>query len=154
SGANVTVGQVGNEPAIAVNPLNSNNVVVAQFNAGLQTMKISLDGGATFPIQTNAVLPAGQTGFAGDDSLAFDASGRLFWTYLTSPSSGINVVSLQVNPTTGAVIGSPSFVATGNLDKEWLAADKNPSSPFANNLYAVWHDFNQTNAPVRFSRST
>src|SRR5262249_23216695 len=40
------------------------------------------------------------------------------------------------------------------LDKEWVAADRNPASPFANNLYVVWHDFNQTNAPVRFARST
>jgi hypothetical protein len=147
------VGLVGNEPAIAVNPLNPNNVVVAQYNNGAQTMKISLDGGTTFPITRNAVLPAGASGFAGDDSLAFDATGRLFWTYLTFPGP-IDVVSLQVNPTTGAVIGTPSFVATGNLDKDWLAADKNPASPFANNLYSVWNDFNQTNAPVRFSRST
>jgi PKD domain/RTX calcium-binding nonapeptide repeat (4 copies) len=152
-GANLNVGLVGNEPTIAVNPFNSNNVVVAQFNNGAQTMKISLDGGATFPISRNAVLPAGQTFFAGDDSLAFDAAGRLFWTYLTGPGT-INVVSLQINPTTGAVIGTPSFVATGNLDKEWLAADKFPTSPFANNLYSVWNDFNQLNAPVRFSRST
>src|SRR5262249_2491038 len=153
-GANLNVGLVGNEPTIAVNPTNVNNVVIAQFNNGAQTMKISLDGGSSFPISVNAVLPAGQIGFAGDDSLAFDAQGRLFWTYLTRPTSGINVVSLQVNPTTGAVIGSPSFVATGNLDKEWLAADKNPTSPFANNLYSVWNDFGQLNAPIRFSRST
>src|SRR5205823_781899 len=114
---NLNVGLVGNEPTIAVNPFNANNVVVAQFNNGQQTMKISLDGGATFPIQRNALLPAGQTGFAGDDSLAFDATGRLFWTYLTTPGP-IDVVSLQVNPTTGAVLGGPSFVAAGNLDKE------------------------------------
>jgi hypothetical protein len=153
-GTNLSVGLTGNEPIAAVNPFNPNNVIVSQFNNGLQTMKISLDGGATFPITRNAVLPAGQVGFSGDDSLAFDAAGRLFWAYLTRPSSGLNVASLQINPTTGAVIGSPSFIATGNLDKEWIAADANSSSPFANNLYSVWNDFNQVDAPVRFSRST
>jgi hypothetical protein len=154
-GANLNVGLVGNEPIIVVNPLDSNNLAVAQFNNGLQSMKISLDGGATFPIQRNAMLPGGQTFFQGDDSLAFDAQGRLFWTYLTDGTpAGPNVVSLQVNPTTGAVIGGPSFVATSNLDKEWIAADANSSSPFANNLYVIWHDFNLTNAPVRFARST
>ena len=50
-------------------------------------MRISLDGGATFPIQRNAQMPAGQIGFAGDDSLAFDAQGRLFWTFLTAPAA-------------------------------------------------------------------
>src|SRR5262245_36832539 len=153
AGANQAVGLTGNEPTIAVNPLNANNVVIAQFNQGVQSLKISLDGGATFPVQGNAVLPAGQTGFNGDDALAFDAQGRLFWTYLTAGSPR-GAVSLQLNPTTGAVVGGPTLVATGNLDKEWVAADRNPSSPFANNLYVVWSDLGLTNGPIRFARST
>ncbi len=154
-GGNQFVGLVGNEPTIAVNPLNPNNVAVAQFNNGQQTMKISLDGGATFSITRNAVLPGGQTFFQGDDSLAFDSQGRLFWSYLSGGTpSGPNVDVLQVNPTNGAVVVGPTIVATTNLDKEWIAADRNSSSPFANNLYVVWHDFNQVNAPVRFARST
>ena len=153
TGANLATGLVGNEPTIAVNPLNPNNIVVAQFNMGVQTLTISLDGGASFPIQRNAVLPAGQTGFSGDDALAFDSQGRLFWTYLTSGGTG-GIASLQVNPLTGAVVGGPSVVSSGSLDKEWIAADKNPTSPFVNNLYTTWHDFGQTNAPVRFARST
>src|SRR5262245_961137 len=83
SGATLNVGLVGNEPTIAVNPLNPNNVIVAQFNNGAQTLKISLDGGNTFPISRNGVFPSGQTFFQGDDSLAFDSQGRLFWSYLT-----------------------------------------------------------------------
>ena len=39
-------------------------------------------------------------------SLAFDAAGRLFWTYLSVGSpAGPNVILLQVNPLTGAVVG-------------------------------------------------
>src|SRR5262245_28030342 len=52
-GANLAVGQFDNEPAIAVNPLNPNNIVVANSNAFQQTLKISLDGGATFSITGN-----------------------------------------------------------------------------------------------------
>ena len=40
------------------------------------------------------------------------------------------------------------------MDKEWISADKNPNSPFRDNLYVVWNDFNQLNGPVRFARST
>src|SRR5262245_12346908 len=154
-GPNVNVGLFSNEPHLAVNPLNPNNVVVANYNNAIQTLKISLDGGLTFPITRNGVLVPGQTFFQGDDSLTFDAQGRLFWTYLSGGTpAGPNVCVVQINPTTGAVVGSPTLVATSNLDKQWIAADANPSSPFANNLYIIWHDFNQTNAPTRFARST
>ena len=154
-GADLAVGLNGNEPSIAINPLNPNNIAIAQFNGGMQTMRISLDGGLTFPIVRNAVLVPGQTSFNGDDSLAFDSAGRLFWSYLSSGTpTGPNISVVQVNPTTGAIIGSPALVATTNLDKGWIAADANPLSPFANNLYVIWHDFAQTNSPVRFARST
>ena len=40
-----------------------------------------------------------------------------------------------------------------NDDKQWLAADANPSSPFRDNLYLVWTEF--TNPwQILFSRST
>src|SRR5262245_60241348 len=145
-GADLAVGLTGNEPTVAVNPLNPNNIAVAQFNAGMQTLKISLDGGLTFPITRNAVLAPGQTNFNGDDSLAFDAAGRLFWSYLSNGTpTGPNISVVQVNPTTGAIVGSPTLVATTNLDKGWIAADANPLSPFTNNLYVIWHDFAQQN---------
>src|SRR5262249_55952905 len=37
-GADLNVGLSGNEPALAVNPLNPSNVVIAQYNAGQQSM--------------------------------------------------------------------------------------------------------------------
>jgi hypothetical protein len=144
------VGLFSNEPTIAANPFNANNVVIANYNQGAQTLKISNDGGATFPITTNAA-----PGFHdGDDSLAFDSAGRLFWSYLAGP--GVSVVVQQVNPTTGALIGNSVDAAGGttNNDKAWLAADSNPASPFKDNLYIVWNDFNLTGAAIRFARST
>jgi hypothetical protein len=148
--SNVPVGLFSNEPTIAANPFIANNVVVANYNQGSETLKISNDGGVTFPITTNAV-PASHDG---DDSLAFDSAGRLFWSYLQSP--GVSVVVQQVNPTTGALIGSPVDAAGGttNNDKAWIAADSNPTSPFKDNLYVVWNDFNLSGAAVKFARST
>jgi len=152
-GAQLDLDLRSNEPTIAVNPTNSSNVVAANFDQGRQRLKISTDGGASFPFIVSAALPAGQTFFQGDDSLAFDAQGRLFWSYLTNGSpAGPNVVVQQVDSINISLVGLPHFVATSNLDKAWIAADANPLSPFANNLYAVWTDFN-VGAAVRFARS-
>src|SRR5438093_11552347 len=79
--ADSAVGLTGNEPNLAVNPFDSNNVAIAQYNNGAQTMKISLDGGTSFPISQNAALPPGFSIFEGDDSFKFDSQGRLFWCY-------------------------------------------------------------------------
>ncbi len=149
---NLAVGLGGNEPTIVVNPQNPNNVIVGRFQ-----LAISNDGGNTFPvISANPPLPAGHTGFGADDSLAFDSQGRLFWTYLTrAPApNGLNVVSQQVNPTTGAFVGTPAIIASGNQDKEWIAADSNPASAFRDNLYVVWSDLSLSGGAIQYARST
>ena len=38
SAANIAVGLTGNEPTIAINPTNSNNIVIAQRNGGSSTL--------------------------------------------------------------------------------------------------------------------
>jgi autotransporter-associated beta strand protein len=152
-GADLAVGLTGNEPSITVNPFNASNVVVARHH----TLKISVDGGVTFPagLTVNCPLPLGETSYFGDISVAFDSAGHVFATYLTSDNGDdVNVSVAQFDGLTGGLLGSPTVIAAGNLDKEWVAADANPASPFANNVYVIWHDFDQTNAPVRFARST
>src|SRR5207237_7937474 len=93
-GANLAVGLTGNEPTIAINPTNPNDVVVARHH----TLKISLDGGASFPIQGDGTLPAGEALFDGDISAVFDPTGRLFVSYLTEGSTGPNVAVARFNP--------------------------------------------------------
>src|SRR5438132_908288 len=67
----------------------------------------------------------------------------------------ISLEALLPTTKTGARIGNATYVAEGSFDKEWIAADRIPTSPFANNLYSVFVDFGQsTNSPVRFARST
>ena len=151
------------EPHTAViNPLNPHNVVVA---AGTNLM-ISLDFGATFSVGPVAPvvppgLPAGYR-FCGDDSLAFDAAGRLFWTYLicadfdnNGTRDDLSVTVVQVNPTTGVLIGNAADVTPGNHtdDKSWIAADADPTSPYTNNLYVIWTRFDG-GSNIMFSRST
>ena len=62
-----------NEPSIAVNPLDADNIAVA----GLRALRVSTDNGATFSAATNEVFPPGYFS-DGDPSLAFDREGRLF----------------------------------------------------------------------------
>jgi hypothetical protein len=143
----------GNEPNIAVNPLNAANVVVAHVNA----LAISQDGGSTFTITVTATVPAG-FGNCGDDALAFDGNGHLYWSYLdcSNTTSAVEVNVQQVNPTTGAFVGGAFNVSNSTTqpdDKEWIAVDSNPSSPFAGNIYVVWSRLN-AQSRIEFSRST
>ena len=158
--ADVPLGGI-NEPAIAVNPLNANNIVMAD----LLLLRVSTDNGASFSAFTVAVVPAG-FGLGGDPSLAFDSQGRLFWTYLgrRNDNGNLDVFISQVNPATGAIVagpfnvtasaGLPASVTANNNDKEWLAADRFPGSPFQDRLYVVWTRFTPTGVDVHAAFST
>jgi hypothetical protein len=143
-----------NEPTIAVDPTNPSNLAYAS----LVQLRVSTDGGNSFqPFVTYPVSP-GQVQ-CGDPSLAFDSQGRLFWTFLGcsldafNNLAGIDIYIAQSNPTTGAILaGYPVNITAGpgvNLpaangfahDKEWLAADCFSGSPFVDQLYVVWTEF-------------
>jgi len=137
-----------NEMCVAVNPLDPMNIAYAS----LFELRVSTDGGATFlprvaaPIQNTHLA-------AGDPSIAFDSQGRLFWTSIGAvgnvlSNTGYDIFIAQCNPATGAILpGYPVDVTTqigipgsgGDFnDKEWLAADSWPGSPFQDRLYLVW----------------
>lgn len=98
--------------------------------------------------------------FGGDPSLAFDSQGRLALTYLCRlPNAGRDVcittfeqdpVSLQFAAMDGG-LNWPirATVAAGlggqNADKEWLAGNSFPGTPFQDRLYLVWTDLNGAN---------
>ena len=153
-----------NEPAIAVNPLNVNNIAMAD----LFQLRVSTNNGASFSAPTALIVPAPYVP-CGDPSLAFDSQGRLFWTYLgctfDADLTGIDIFIAQVSPTTGAILaGYPVNVtasagvnlpAPGNFhDKEWLAADRFPGSPFQDRLYIAWPDLTTFFGVVRTTYST
>ena len=145
-----------NEPAIAVNPQRPNNIAVASLFA----LRVSTDNGATFSDPTPAQVPAGY-GLGGDPSLAFDSQGRLFWTYLgrRGDTEQLDIFIAQVDSTTGAILdgypvnvtnkaGFPASIAGNDNDKEWLAANRFPGSPFQDWLYVVWTRFTETGTVV------
>jgi len=135
------------EPAVAVDPNNPDHVAYSS----LWESRVSTDGGDTWTAPQGAVVDAGQ-GQCGDPSLVYDSQGRLFWTYLgcDDPNDGIDIYLARLDPTTGAVmagypvnvtstIGLPAS-AGNDHDKEWLAVDNYPTSPYEGNLYIAWTD--------------
>jgi plastocyanin len=142
----VPTGLPGNEPVAAVvNPRNPANVAVANF----ARLQLSTDFGQNFGPAILSPIPAALVGTIrrnADDVLAFDSQGNLYWAYLLwvdvnndGTRDDLTVVVAQINPTTGAVV-SVVDVTPGNSvdDKPWIAADANPVSPFADNVYVVW----------------
>src|SRR4030095_4343234 len=136
-----------NEPAIAVNPTNPNNIA---FSLTPFSVLISNDGGATFPVNATLFIP-GTHGGDRDTSMAFDSQGRLFVCYLlglNDPPGGIDIFVQPLNPTTGARVGNGVNVTqqiglgaaegNGGHDKAWIGVDRSPTSPFRDNLYVVW----------------
>jgi hypothetical protein len=77
-----------NEPVVAVNPTNPNNIVVAfnDYSGGniFCGYKYTTDGGHTWAGPIDLALPKkiSQTEGGGDPSLAFTASGRLYFSCL------------------------------------------------------------------------
>lgn len=149
------------EPTLAINPLDSTNVVLAS----LWEARISTDSGATWSAAIAPPLPA--THFcAGDPSLAFDSQGRLFWAYLGGLFVGgnLDIFVAQLNPTTGATlpgypvnitsaIGKAATVGFTN-DKEWLAIDCSSTSLFTDRMHICWTEFSAADRPVLTTTSS
>src|SRR6266540_454648 len=146
------------EPAVSINNTDPGNVIVsshsqlqATFNEGL-----SFTSTATFPN-----VP-GQTQNQGDTDTAFDSQGRLFWVNLVRFSAtqrDVVVSPVNLNPPNTVTLGVPARVPNGNFidDKPFLAADANPNSPFADNLYVAFARIGQAvpnQWSIYFSRST
>lgn len=144
-----------NEPHMAVDPNNPLHVAVASA----YQINVSIDGGLTFGPPVYAPHAPGWS-TCGDSALAYDSQGRLFWTFLGC-RTGLLVMIVQCDPVTGAVlpgypvnvgaaVGYPDNAAN---DKEWLAIDIDPDSPFHDRIYMVWTDV-QLTSRVAFAYSS
>lgn len=159
-----------NETTIVVNPLNPLHAVGGYHSYQLNflgativahiigTSSVTFDGGATWTEVTPPITPYQ---FSGDPALAFDANGRLYFANIvdhegpggsfTGPSVAVatsndgglswsNLVTVARGQ--GAVNGG----AFGQLifqDKEFIAADSFPGSPFRNRVYVTWTSFQE-----------
>jgi hypothetical protein len=175
-----------NETTIAVNPLNPNHAVGGYHSYQINflgatvvqhivsTASVTFDGGKTW---REVLPPIAPFQFTGDPALTFDAKGRLYYASIADhegPGLSFTAPSIVVatsddggltwtNPVT--VARGQGAVNTGGSriqifqDKEFIAADRGPTSPFKNRVYVSWTSFQEGpdisvfRAPIQTSRS-
>lgn len=156
-----------NEPSVAVNPRNPQQVVVAyQVPA---TIEYSPDTGQNWS-RASGTAPENYR-VSGDVSVAYDDKGHAFLCYIAfdklgsedywargATRNGIFVrrsldggKSWAKNPST--VIAHPTKPGIPFEDKPYIFADDS-KGPYAGNLYVGWTQFTLTKSVILFSRST
>ena len=123
---------------VAINPLDSNNIVVTTqhdfggiFNI---TIYYTNDFGNTWDTSNYHGTPSGYN-ISGDAVLSFDATGNVLLVNLVVNSSGDVNTILSKSADGGATWSVVSTIATGSSDKPWIAIDRYSSSPYLGNIY-------------------
>lgn len=130
------------EPALAVNPLNPDVVVVANKDYRENNIKhvwveASRDGGQTWPTQfrmTNGIATDNES----DPVVQARDDGRIYVSCLTTGNNGVWITWTDDNGLTWHQ-DVPIIQNQGSLqDKDWFAIDNNPSSPYYHRMYMAW----------------
>jgi hypothetical protein len=95
-------------------------------------------------------LAGGPYDAGGDPAVAFDSQGHVYYAGLgfdhTVPPNTVAVNKRTFDGSGHLTWSQPTFInpttAPSTLnDKEWIAADANPSSPFRDRVYVTWTRF-------------
>lgn len=132
--------------------LASANTYTTYYNQGYY---YSTDGGATWNGADELQNISG-TRIGGDPSVSVAADGTEFMTSIGLTAFGTTAgYWFQRSTNAGATWSTGIKGNSGaNFDKGMNTADNLPTSPFANNFYMAWTDFNSGNGAVAFNRST
>lgn len=122
---------------VAINPLDSNNMIVATIHGFSGTSNITIyytrDFGLSWEASTFHGFYTGMNN-AGDPVVNFDDQGNAYLVNLTlSPNFG--VLTLLSKSTDGGETWTFGAEVAGGSDKPWLAVDRNPASPAYGNIY-------------------
>jgi len=156
-----------NEPSVAINPRNPQQVVVA-YQTGARIADTQ-DAGRNWRTSSDTV--PGNYAVSGDVSVAYDNSGHAFLCYIAFDKLGTdeywgrnatrNGVFVRRSPDGGQtwkqtpvpVIEHATAPGIPFEDKPYLVAD-NTQGPYAGNLYVGWTEFTLAQSVILFSRST
>jgi Secretion system C-terminal sorting domain len=147
---NNIVGDAGNEPSLAVDPTNTDRIVVGwrQFDDISSNFRqagygYSTNGGAAFVFPG----PINPGVFRSDPVLDFDGEGNLYYNSLRG-NFECDVYKIE----DGGVVWNGPFPAHGG-DKQWMRMDRTTGIGARNN-YSNWNESFTTCAPGYFTRST
>jgi hypothetical protein len=152
-------GNVQAEVMIAINKTNPNNLLASTntllgpltYNQGFYS---SSNGGATWT-GSDQLQNIAANKIDGDPSVAFSADGTAFLTSIAGGVFGTAGYWFQKSTDGGKNWSTGIKGNSGaNFDKEMVTSDNLTSSPFANNFYCGWTDFNSGNGAVAFNKST
>jgi hypothetical protein len=153
SSGNNIVGDAANEPNIAIDPLNPNNMVIGwrQFDNVNSNFRqagygYTFDGGQTwtFPGKINAGV------FRSDPVLDYDTAGNIYYNSLTT--DGTNYFCKVFKSTDGGVLWDSGIDAHGG-DKQWMTIDRT-TGVGSGNIYASWTSYYSSCQPGFFTRFT
>ncbi len=140
------------EPAIAVSPANGDNLVAGFHDLwpGIQDnvcrVSFTTDGGAAWTLGGATPLQA-EGNFCSDPAIAADAGGNFYYAYLDINFGGVRGdVDVAKSTDGGRTFATFSVAVQGHTatnfpDKEFIAADAGPASPFRGNIYVSYTDF-------------
>ncbi|MEO5571538.1 MAG: T9SS type A sorting domain-containing protein [Bacteroidia bacterium] len=135
------------EQHITVSKINPNNIILCSNTPYYMGYYVSQNGGTSYFGSDS--MPDGLQSY-GDPATSINAEGHIFFETI-SPTAAFKVFKStnQGNSWPGPVDVTYSPVS---FDKEMMAIDNLPASPYLNNIYTAWTDFSGTYS-VRFNRS-
>jgi hypothetical protein len=148
------VGDAANEPNIAVNPLNENEIVIGwrQFDSKLSNFRqagwaYSSDGGKKW-IFRGSINPGS---FQSDPVLDYDYNGNFYYNSLASTSAVDWPCFIYKSTDKGITWDTGVYIGGG--DKQWMAIDRSGGIG-EGNIYSSWSPVNNDCPPGFFTRST
>jgi hypothetical protein len=142
------VNNARSECAILINPNNTKQIVATSkrfndyhnYDFTLAT-SYSVDGGQSWHDSTAFVLPPGAT-LMTDPTLAWDDIGNVYLTGLvgnTPPTFDTIGLVVYKSIDGGQTWGAANLMhSSAGDDKQWMAGDTNPGSPYHGRIYVVW----------------
>ncbi|MGA3014409.1 MAG: T9SS type A sorting domain-containing protein [Bacteroidales bacterium] len=147
------VGDAANEPNIAIDPLNPNNMVIGwrQFDNVNSDFRqagfgYTSDGGQTWTFP--GVISPGV--FRSDPVLDYDTLGNFYYNSLST--DGTNYYCKLFKSTDGGANWDSGIDARGG-DKQWMTIDRT-SGTGSGNIYAFWTSYYSYCPPGFFTRKT
>jgi len=145
------------EPSIAINPTNPNNLVAGSIDSSRCAAYYSTDRGATWTPSLLSLAP----GFtlSGDPVVDFAADGTAYYLCMnTANSNALRGQYVYTSTDGGQTWSAPVLaIAQGNNDaddKGHIIVDNNPESPYLGNVYVAATRLTDVPRKLHFARST